>query len=195
MKVDARAGAPMPRSLPETAAPNERAVPDVRSGPARDPTFLLGVLAILFVLSFADQLLLTAQPDSPRLGIFLCLPLLGLAAGAILAFGPSTRIGFAAWHVQPPPRPLPRLSYLFMSIALLCAGYAAIEVHNYGSLSNATVAWTGAIVLSIAAVVWPGAAPDLRRPLLRLRDAVTRHAYPLATLAAILVLAAALLFI
>jgi 4-amino-4-deoxy-L-arabinose transferase-like glycosyltransferase len=195
MKLNARAGIPTPRSLPETGDPNDRAAPDVRPRPARDPALLLGVIAILLALSFADQLLLTAQPDSPRLGIFLCLPLLGLAAGAILAYGPAARIGFAAWRAPPAPRPLPRLSYPLMAGALLCAGYASLEVHNYGSLSRATVAWTCAIVLSIAAVVWPGRALNLRHPLLRLRDAVVRRAYPLAALAAILCVAAALRFI
>ncbi len=129
----------------------------------RGPVFLISALLVLLGLSFLDQLALTARDGELQISTFLYLPALGLIAGALLAFGPREPIRFATWLTGVAQARLPRISYVVMALAVVCALYSAAVVHSNGSPTNATVAWVLGIVLASAAVVVPEAAAVIRR--------------------------------
>ncbi len=151
--------------------------------------FLIVAVLGLLVLSFLDQLALTARDDQLSLALFLYLPLIGLIVGAALAFVPRKPLGFIVWSPGETEAPLPLASYGVTVLAAACAGYGAWIIHTNGSPTTAVEALAAGICLVLLAVVIPEAASGIRGRRARGWRGDLR---PLLVLLAILAVAAAL---
>ncbi|MDB5074481.1 MAG: glycosyl transferase, family 39 [Chloroflexi bacterium] len=149
---------------------------------------LIGVLILCLVVSFLEQLQLTAASDGLPLP-FLGLMVLGLLVGSGLVVGFGSPSAAVPWPGFPVRSRLPHAAATLATAAVLSAGTSAWLVYEHGSPALATTTWICGIILALIAAAWPRGR---RGTQAQARHTARRARWAVPALAGILVVAALL---
>lgn len=157
----------MPQSVPELASTGTMSprAPSVGSG---RELIALCVVILLLGVSFALELELLSGPFS--LSTFLWMVWLGLAAGAVLAFGGVRAPRLPRWEEAAPPMALDAARVAVLAGAAFCALVSAWMVQVDGSPAVAIAAWAVGIILVAGGVLTWRPLPLVRAAAHRWRE-------------------------